>query len=634
MANDVVRDVTIRLRIDNKALNAPAVNVAPVEQATKRIEQSYKAAFRNIAKQHDEMIAQQRKGMDQLAEQRKSGPTMGAQLGQAAQGLKQAGEGVFTLARGLALVTSDNEEDIAVLTRRIAKYQGMFDIFKGGTDVVAGLANVTKLFTLTQVADTGATAARTVATTGLAAAQGAAASAGASLLAIATGPIGIGIGVVTAATLVGAAAWYKYGAASDSVSESMKRKVEQLREVALAERRLIEVQQQSQRNSAQETTMAASRDFDLSSTSMTTSGRLSRIEEDRKKARQASILGTLRAADTGKDQFLGQSAGVDFKGLKPTADQYSGLTDNLTNYLKVLRNVGNAEEALKQARSVGSKDGSVFAKGDVDAQKAELARISEGETNLLNQRLEKQKLVKGLLEGELSTRQQSLALLSQEQQRMESLVTAERQRLEAIEKSIKAEEQKGLSQIEKFGRMSEFDQQYLIQLGERVKTDGIDSLSQFDRDKLDQSGFAQGLIQRNYIDKGKKALEGSNLFENLGTNNVTAIEAAGGDGIEGTDRTERLKMQQQQAAGNVKEAQGRSDQYLKKIAEERAKMAELLKELGDNSGVIQAIENAITMRDQKTREMEARLSKLDTRTAKTETDVARRNTMLRPGAGG
>ena len=93
-------------------------------------------------------------------------------------------------------------------------------------------------------------------------------------------------------------------------------------------------------------------------------------------------------------------------------------------------------------------------------------------------------------------------------------------------------------------------------------------------------------------------------------------------------------MQQQQAAANVKEAQGRSDQYLKKIADERSKMSELLAALGDNSQLIQVIENAITMRDQKTREMDSRLGKLDTRTAKTESDVSRRNTMLRPGAGG
>jgi hypothetical protein len=57
---------------------------------------------------------------------------------EAAEGLKRAGEGVFTLARGVALLSASGDEELRVVLERIAMFQGAFDIFKGGTDVIVG----------------------------------------------------------------------------------------------------------------------------------------------------------------------------------------------------------------------------------------------------------------------------------------------------------------------------------------------------------------------------------------------------------------------------------------------------------------------------------------------------------------
>lgn len=55
------------------------------------------------------------------------------------EGLQKAGEGVFTMARGLVLLTTGSDEDLRKTLERLAMFQGVFDIFKGGFSIVQGL---------------------------------------------------------------------------------------------------------------------------------------------------------------------------------------------------------------------------------------------------------------------------------------------------------------------------------------------------------------------------------------------------------------------------------------------------------------------------------------------------------------
>jgi hypothetical protein len=53
--------------------------------------------------------------------------------------LKNAGEGAFTLARGIAFLSADSEKELQQIIKNVAMVQGAFDIFKGGFEVTKGL---------------------------------------------------------------------------------------------------------------------------------------------------------------------------------------------------------------------------------------------------------------------------------------------------------------------------------------------------------------------------------------------------------------------------------------------------------------------------------------------------------------
>lgn len=57
----------------------------------------------------------------------------------AAEGFRTMGEGAFTAARGVAFLVASNDDDFQKMLRTIAQFQGAFDVFKGGLDVIKGL---------------------------------------------------------------------------------------------------------------------------------------------------------------------------------------------------------------------------------------------------------------------------------------------------------------------------------------------------------------------------------------------------------------------------------------------------------------------------------------------------------------
>lgn len=614
--SDVVRKVTVKLIIDNKKLVAPEVDTTSVKKAMEEVQEQAQAAVDS-----------------QATAVAKSPAVIGANYGQAAESAKRVGEGAFVAARGIALMTSANEEDLAALTKRIAKYQGMFDIFKGSTDTILGVVNLTRALTTTQAVATAGTVAQTAATTGLATAQTAAATTGAAMWAAITGPIGLGVAAVTGVVALATAGWYAYSYSVKSSEDALNKKIKQLDEIEKAERKVLAIQQESQALALRQQSMSMQRDFDFGNRNLTMFGKSSLLEESAMKRRQEEIVGLLSMAGSGKDAFLGQSAGLNFREDQ-TAEGFRNITENAEMYLQVLENIANAEETRRQIAKIGNKDASIFEMADADAAKQELDRIAQTEQGILNQRVEKTKLVKGIIDSELDIQKQRIGLLDQERSRLEAIATSERQRLSAITDQIKAEESRGLSNVEKFGRMNPFEQQQIIGLGEKVKAGGVESLTKFERDKLDQSGFAQGALQRFFINQGQQALGGNDLFGNLGTNKVTAIEAASGQGIEGQDKIERLAIQREEAARNAKEADERLEKTLKQIGDGRQRLNELLKDAMDYSLLISTIEQALAKRDQQVDQLKTRIDKAGKENAETSNQVQRRLASTRPGSFG
>lgn len=99
--------------------------------------------------------------------------------------LKQAGEGAFIFARGLAFLTAGSDENLRSAIRNIAAVQGLFDLYRGGVQIVSGLSKANATLAASNAA--------------VAASSTAAASAAASLTQIAVkllpqlGPIALGI---------------------------------------------------------------------------------------------------------------------------------------------------------------------------------------------------------------------------------------------------------------------------------------------------------------------------------------------------------------------------------------------------------------------------------------------------------
>lgn len=71
---------------------------------------------------------------------------------QVGQATKMAGEGLFHLIRGIALYNASSEEELAATIKKIAFYQGLFDVVKGGIDITEGLYRATKALTGAQAA--------------------------------------------------------------------------------------------------------------------------------------------------------------------------------------------------------------------------------------------------------------------------------------------------------------------------------------------------------------------------------------------------------------------------------------------------------------------------------------------------
>ena len=223
---DTIRDVVIKLAIQQQetVLKSPAVQQyqAGVEaaerfavDAAKRVQDAWKAnpvvsAAEKSANAVSESASLAKRALTES--ESAVSKAIGANhryvenMFQVGDSLKQGGEGAFIFARGMALLTSDTEENYKALIQNIAITQGFFDVTKGSFEFIKGGAVAYRtataaggIYALTMQGVAGAQAL--VATT--------AAAASTAVKAL-WGPIGIAVAAVGAVWLVGKNAWSAY----------------------------------------------------------------------------------------------------------------------------------------------------------------------------------------------------------------------------------------------------------------------------------------------------------------------------------------------------------------------------------------------------------------------------------------
>jgi len=220
MATETIRDVVIRLRLEQEETK---LKVPGAKEAVKEVN-NFNTSIKNTntsIKNVNADIKNTKTVINVFNTEIKNTTASFEKLGReaedtsvkikenmlkAGEGFKAAGEGAFTLARGIAFISASTEEDFQKSLQTIVRVQGAFDLFKGSIETVKGLSDGIKALRAASAAAAIQQAALAAGNTAVAT-TGTAAATSMTALNVALGPVGlavIGIGVGVAAL---AAAW-------------------------------------------------------------------------------------------------------------------------------------------------------------------------------------------------------------------------------------------------------------------------------------------------------------------------------------------------------------------------------------------------------------------------------------------
>ncbi len=259
--SEVLRRGVIVIDLIGGKVEIPAPNIGPVlkarQEELKLVDQLTVATLKALEAQDkltkaaaDDAAA---RAFQQQAQSQDKAAQSSQQLSAAYQNI---GSGVFRLARATVLLGADSDESFQKMIRGLAYVQAGFDLFKGTTQIVKGLAAAetamaaaTAAETVATVANTGAHAANAAAKTTSTAASLASAGA-AKVVAAATNPVTLAIVGLTAVIMTGVEAWdyftesakeaaeaqERYAAMTEKIASSIQKEVELSREVAAMRR--------------------------------------------------------------------------------------------------------------------------------------------------------------------------------------------------------------------------------------------------------------------------------------------------------------------------------------------------------------------------------------------------------------
>lgn len=218
----VIRDVVIRLSVDQVPVDLTPPDTSGVKQELEGLQESYRqvadtameTSGQTSASMIDvsDSIQQAGQGANELADD-----LMDMQL-RSAESLAKIGTGAFQTARGFAFLSASSEEDLQAMMESLAKAQAAFDMFVGAKDILIGTVEAFRsMRSAASIASAGNVALATSNTA--VGVSGTTAAAGMTALWASLGPVGwavIGIGAAVSALAI---AWSFWEDADDSVDE-------------------------------------------------------------------------------------------------------------------------------------------------------------------------------------------------------------------------------------------------------------------------------------------------------------------------------------------------------------------------------------------------------------------------------
>lgn len=591
---DVTRNVTIRLKVEQVGGAFKMPDMTAVQKAAADIEAEYTRAFDNIEKKAKEASARMASvansgssvtatvspgspGKNSPTENGTTSEVVG-KLRIAGDAYKVAGEGAFHLARGVALLNIESETELAQVVKKIAYYQGVFDIFKGGVDVTKGLIVGTRAVAAAYSAAAIATTAATGATSACTIAMNIAATTATRMWLAITGPVGLAVIGLTAVAAAAAYLWHTYGGAAEAAAEKMRKAVAHTLSMRDAQNQLAAATRNSVQASLEAEKLKRSRDFNATDATSSAQDQLAQIEADRKRMRDSRDRGTLAAR----------------------------------------------VEAEAYARTVGRRDAALTSKGTKEEKVTALDRQAEKEKAAGEYQLALLNKSKDAIERELDLRQQKLTILDKEKSRLQDMLKLEEDRYKTAQDQLKTEAQRNLSGAEKFGRMNPFEQQQAKDIAAKVKAGGVESLREDEIRFLEDKGLGEGKVSRNRINKGNAAGY-QDVAGALGEGEFTPQEAAGGAGPEGMNRAKEAQRMADAALESSRDSTAQMAEVIQQVAQERKEFESVLEKVGDISTLTEVVKNAILERDRLTAQLKDELNKSKAEQAALKKEVDRRN---------
>lgn len=253
---ETIRDIVVRItlkQLDTKLeapdLSAPKKQIDDLDKSVDEATQGVEDLGKAFEDQQKSATDASRKAAEAVATQ--AAKVEDANLKQL-DSFRMVGEGIFTVARGVAFLAASSDENFAKMLRTIAKVQGGFDLFKGSADIIKG--TVEGLRAMSAASAVAATTNTALATSNTAVATtGTAAAVAMTALNVALGPIGAAFLAIGAAVGFFLAVFSDIGDESEEGGDEVEKligKVErlaQIREaVAIAAVRLSKAQSDAQ----------------------------------------------------------------------------------------------------------------------------------------------------------------------------------------------------------------------------------------------------------------------------------------------------------------------------------------------------------------------------------------------------
>lgn len=177
---EVIRDVVLRLHLKQMPVKIDVPDVTPIKQAANEYAGSIKDAAEKSSKEATASAS----------------AIISANL-QAVDSYRMMADGAFKVARGLAFLGVAEDENFRKTLQTLAVVQGSFDVYRGLTDIVKGLANAYRAKAAAEAAGAAVTATAT-ATTATAATATTASTASVGGLVAVMNPLALAVAAVVA----------------------------------------------------------------------------------------------------------------------------------------------------------------------------------------------------------------------------------------------------------------------------------------------------------------------------------------------------------------------------------------------------------------------------------------------------